>query len=143
MSSMLNRPEQFSVRVSSVLNRDVKNYGKQYLTDQSEETCWNSDKGQTQWIQIQFTAAVHPPTSIAMTFQGGFSAAEGELLAGNRTDEWVSLKNFYPNDVNTPQEFAVEPRYADQQFSVYRIVLSTSTDLYGRVIVYNLDLKQS
>uniref|UniRef100_A0A3B5KEM9 Nuclear receptor 2C2-associated protein n=1 Tax=Takifugu rubripes TaxID=31033 RepID=A0A3B5KEM9_TAKRU len=31
-------------RVSSVLNRDVKQYGKKYLFDCNEETCWNSDQ---------------------------------------------------------------------------------------------------
>uniref|UniRef100_A0A8U7NF03 Nuclear receptor 2C2 associated protein n=1 Tax=Corvus moneduloides TaxID=1196302 RepID=A0A8U7NF03_CORMO len=30
--------------VSSVLNRDVKQFGKQHLFDGSEETCWNSDQ---------------------------------------------------------------------------------------------------
>ncbi|RMB89773.1 hypothetical protein DUI87_33788 [Hirundo rustica rustica] len=33
-----------ATRVSSVLNRDVKHFGKQHLFDGSEETCWNSDQ---------------------------------------------------------------------------------------------------
>ena len=31
-------------RVSSVLNKDNKSYGKQFLCDGKEETCWNSDQ---------------------------------------------------------------------------------------------------
>lgn len=31
-------------RVSSVLNRDTKSYGRQFLCDGKEETCWNSDQ---------------------------------------------------------------------------------------------------
>lgn len=31
-------------RVSSVLNRDVKQFGKKYMFDSNEETCWNSDQ---------------------------------------------------------------------------------------------------
>lgn len=31
-------------RVSSVLNRDVKQFGKKHMFDTSEETCWNSDQ---------------------------------------------------------------------------------------------------
>lgn len=31
-------------RVSSVLNRDVKHFGKKHMFDASEETCWNSDQ---------------------------------------------------------------------------------------------------
>ena len=33
----------FLSRVSSVLNKDNKNYGKKNLIDGSEETCWNSE----------------------------------------------------------------------------------------------------
>lgn len=31
-------------RVSSVLNRDVKQFGKKHMFDANEETCWNSDQ---------------------------------------------------------------------------------------------------
>lgn len=30
-------------RVSSVLNKNVKEFGKQNMFDDSNETCWNSD----------------------------------------------------------------------------------------------------
>ncbi len=33
-------------RVSSVLNRDVKQFGKKFMFDGDEETCWNSDQVQ-------------------------------------------------------------------------------------------------
>jgi hypothetical protein len=29
--------------VSSVLNRDIRSYGKKHMFDDSTETCWNSD----------------------------------------------------------------------------------------------------
>ena len=32
------------VRVSSVLNRDVKQFGKKFMFDGEEDTCWNSDQ---------------------------------------------------------------------------------------------------
>ena len=34
----------YCYRVSSVLNRDVKQFGKKYMFDNEEETCWNSDQ---------------------------------------------------------------------------------------------------
>ena len=34
----------FLIRVSSVLNRDVKQFGKQFMFDNNDETCWNSDQ---------------------------------------------------------------------------------------------------
>lgn len=30
--------------MSSVLNRDAKQFGKKHMFDASEETCWNSDQ---------------------------------------------------------------------------------------------------
>lgn len=45
-------------RVSSVLNKDSKTYGKQYLFDGSEETCWNSDAGDLQWVIVKFEGIV-------------------------------------------------------------------------------------
>uniref|UniRef100_A0AAQ4RBY3 Nuclear receptor 2C2-associated protein n=1 Tax=Gasterosteus aculeatus aculeatus TaxID=481459 RepID=A0AAQ4RBY3_GASAC len=40
-------------RVSSVLNRDVKQYGKKFMFDCNEETCWNSDQ-----VKIHFSVLV-------------------------------------------------------------------------------------
>jgi len=31
-------------RVSSVLNRDNKQFGKKFMFDDQDETCWNSDQ---------------------------------------------------------------------------------------------------
>jgi len=31
-------------RVSTTLNRDSKMYGKKFMLDGSDETCWNSDQ---------------------------------------------------------------------------------------------------
>jgi len=33
-----------SYAVSSVLNKDIKQYGKKYLFDGEDDTCWNSDQ---------------------------------------------------------------------------------------------------
>jgi hypothetical protein len=41
-------------RVSSVLNRDTKSYGKNFLCDGKEETCWNSDQvGYEIYLQLK------------------------------------------------------------------------------------------
>ena len=34
----------FLLRVSSVLNRDSSQYGKKFMFDKNEDTCWNSDQ---------------------------------------------------------------------------------------------------
>ena len=36
--------ETCACRVSSVLNRDVKQFGKKHMFDNDDETCWNSDQ---------------------------------------------------------------------------------------------------
>ena len=36
--------EKAKISVSTVLNRDAKEYGKAYLLDDNEDTCWNSDQ---------------------------------------------------------------------------------------------------
>ena len=51
MVDILN-PKEFRVKVSSVLNRNVKEFGKQFLFDGREDTCWNSDQGTPQLIQV-------------------------------------------------------------------------------------------
>ena len=41
------------IKVSSVLNKDSKQFGKQHLLDSSVETCWNSETGSPQTITIK------------------------------------------------------------------------------------------
>jgi hypothetical protein len=41
-------------RVSSVLNKDNKNYGKKNLIDGSEETCWNSEAVRSDFSMMFF-----------------------------------------------------------------------------------------
>ena len=57
------------IEVSSTLNRDTKQFGKKFLFDGREETCWNSDQvaiefvfsivncdlqGSPQWVSLEF-----------------------------------------------------------------------------------------
>ena len=51
MGDFLNAKD-FVVKVSSVLNRNVKEFGKQFLFDDREDTCWNSEQGTPQLIQV-------------------------------------------------------------------------------------------
>jgi hypothetical protein len=55
-------------RVSSVLQRNVKEVGKQFMFDNNPSTCWNSDQGSPQWVAFKWTENVIP-TSILATFQ--------------------------------------------------------------------------
>lgn len=88
--------------MSSTLNRDVKQFGKKFLFDGDEETCWNSDEGSPQFVQIDFHRQVIPK-QLRMTFQGGFAGKTCLLLGGNDKASLAKICDFYPDDVNTQQ----------------------------------------
>ncbi|XP_063084107.1 nuclear receptor 2C2-associated protein isoform X2 [Cavia porcellus] len=107
-------PETVS-RVSSVLNRNTRQFGKKHLFDQEEETCWNSDQ-----LQIQF--------------QGGFSSRQGHLEGSQRGEALRNIVVFYPKDDNSLQTFPVPPTEVDQ----LKVTFEDTTDLFGRVVIYHL-----
>lgn len=133
-----------SFRVSSVLN-DSREYGKQNLFDGLTETCWNSGQGTPQFIQLSFQTPVELDT-ILITFQGGFV---GKSLVLSATSLLKSPKKFQqvhtwePNDINIEQRFEL-PRSTTnnelQQFTNIKLTFPTSTDFYGRITIYKLDL---
>ncbi|NXH88390.1 NR2CA protein, partial [Edolisoma coerulescens] len=108
-------------RVSSVLNRDVKQFGKQHLFDGSEETCWNSDQGTSQWVTLDFPQPVKV-SQLHIQFQGGFSS---RLCTLEGEDCW---------DRGALPQFQVEETVLDK----LRITFGSSTDFFGRVVVYHL-----
>ena len=55
--------------MSSTLNRDTKQFGKKFLFDGREETCWNSDQGSPQWVSLEFEQPVTMST-VCLAFQG-------------------------------------------------------------------------
>ncbi|XP_072771181.1 nuclear receptor 2C2-associated protein isoform X2 [Nerophis lumbriciformis] len=75
--------ETMPPKVSSVLNRDVKQYGKKYMFDSNEETCWNSDQGERQWLVLDFPQPIMV-SELKVQFQGGFSAKTCRLEGGPR-----------------------------------------------------------
>ncbi|TWW57721.1 Nuclear receptor 2C2-associated protein TR4 orphan receptor-associated 16 kDa protein -like protein [Takifugu flavidus] len=89
-------------RVSSVLNRDVKQYGKKYLFDCNEETCWNSDQGERQWVILEFPQSVKV-SELRIQFQGGFSAGTCRLEGCQKEGDFNAMGQFYPEDNNCLQ----------------------------------------
>jgi len=124
-----------------VLNRDVKQFGKSFLTDNKEETCWNSDQGSPQFIVVDFPNEVYPE-ELLLKFQGGFVGQKCTLEAateskGEGSTTWENLLTFYPMDVNSLQKFSVP---CDQAVKRLKITFESSTDFFGRIIVYRLDV---
>jgi len=123
---------KYTCRVSSTLNRDTKQFGKKFLFDNREETCWNSDQGSPQWISLEFQEL----TSVAglcLQFQGGFAGKECYV----ETDGTLKILDFYPEDSNKLQYFYLKERVNVKKI---RIAFNSSTDFYGRITLYKLDL---
>lgn len=91
-----------SYRVSSVLNRDVKQFGKKFMFDSNEETCWNSDQGESQWVLLEFPQHVKV-SEVRLQFQGGFSGKSCKLEGSSKDENLRHILNFYPEDNNSLQ----------------------------------------
>ncbi|XP_049788273.1 nuclear receptor 2C2-associated protein [Schistocerca cancellata] len=129
-------PSQLQCRVSSVLNRDVKLYGKKHIFDGNDETCWNSDQGSPQWIEIEFPD-VKNLSAFEIQFQGGFVGKDCqiEIVPGPESEKYV--EPFYPEDINSLQKFSLK---SVTPAKVVKFVFNSSTDFFGRIVVYNLTL---
>ena len=73
--------DSFTCKVSSVLNRDAKQFGKKHLFDGDEETCWNSDQGTPQFVVIEFKDGLKRVEQLRIKFQGGFVGGDCFLQA--------------------------------------------------------------
>ncbi|XP_049272626.1 nuclear receptor 2C2-associated protein [Rhipicephalus sanguineus] len=124
-----------NVRVSSVLNRDVSNFGKNHLTDGRPDTCWNSDQGTPQWICLDFSAPA-APSEIHLQFQGGFAGKEVRVETASSSGV-AACCDVFPEDSNAlfKQKFSLE---LDTPVERMRIVFCSSTDMFGRIVLYHL-----
>ncbi|XP_014207959.1 nuclear receptor 2C2-associated protein [Copidosoma floridanum] len=126
----------FTLLVSSVLNKNVKSYGKQFMFDSDCETCWNSDSGSPQWVLVSFPEEVCL-SLVQIQFQGGFAGLKCYLEAGPDTKDLGHVENIYPEDINSIQEFKLS---SPVKSKVFKIVFETSTDFFGRIVIYQLSL---
>ncbi|KAM7328396.1 nuclear receptor 2C2-associated protein isoform X3 [Alexandromys fortis] len=132
MTQSLVCPETVS-RVSSVLNRNSRQFGKKYLFDEDEETCWNSDQGPSQWVTLEFPHRVHI-TQLQVQFQGGFSSRHSCLEGSQGGDTLRKIVDFYPEDTNALQTFSIPTVEVDR----LKLTFEDTTDFFGRVVVYHL-----
>eukprot|EP01089_Gocevia_fonbrunei_P012416 TRINITY_DN2936_c0_g1_i2.p1 TRINITY_DN2936_c0_g1~~TRINITY_DN2936_c0_g1_i2.p1 ORF type:complete len:142 (+),score=19.83 TRINITY_DN2936_c0_g1_i2:34-459(+) len=122
-------------KVSSVLNNDVKQYGKQHLFDNSLESCWNSDQGSPQEILLAFQECVDI-NEVRITFQGGFVGKDCKFYTSTDGKSYSLHSDFYPVDVSSMQQFKCETSAVKR----LKIVFESSTDFYGRITIYQLDV---
>ncbi|KAF8240915.1 galactose-binding like protein [Tricholoma matsutake] len=131
-----------TIKVSSTLDKSV---GKKYLIDDNPETCWTSQQGLPQSIQLTFAQRVIPKR-VSLTFQGGFVGTQCAIYVDSDADkkEWRLLRFIYPEDVNKKQSFDLYPLesgVAVNGVGSVRLVFEQSSDFFGRITVYNLELE--
>lgn len=127
----LLRTHQFTAKVSSVLNKNVREFGKKHLFDQCEDTCWNSDQGSPQYIALTFVEPLKI-SQVQLQFQGGFVGTHCHFVVDD--DDKVE---FFPEDSNKIQNFSLDQ---DKCTSSLKIVFGGSTDFFGRITIYHLKL---
>ena len=88
-----------------MLNKDTKSYGKQFIADGKEETCWNSDQGPSQWILVTLNKPAFVKR-IELKFQGGFCSSKFQFESVTSVDSkkvFSKINEFYPQDINSNQ----------------------------------------
>ena len=131
------------VRVSSTLDKSTP---RKSLVDRDSGTCWTSTQGLPQWVQLGFAAETPvQPKQLVLTFQGGFAATRVAVYTArdlSRDPEWTLRKYVYPEDVNRKQQFDLAQGEAetDQAIAQIKLVFEQSSDFFGRITIYDLDI---
>ncbi|XP_078313560.1 nuclear receptor 2C2-associated protein-like isoform X1 [Crassostrea virginica] len=124
------------LRVSSVLRRAVKEFGPKHLVDDEEDTCWNSDQGSPQWIEVDLDS-VSNVEEIQIRFQGGFAGKDCCIQMTDVENVQHLIMEFYPEDVNSLQSFKLPKVTSLKKF---KIIFNNSTDFFGRITIYELKI---
>jgi len=124
------------------------------LDNNNESSCWNSDGDADGNTTINFVVSFHRPVTvkeIRIQFQGGFVAEECTLFlpdapASDKDSlkvEWKELSDtcIEPVDSNEMQCFDLtEQSENDRLCDSLKIEFNSSTDFYGRVTIYKLEV---
>nr|KAF6401912.1 nuclear receptor 2C2 associated protein [Rousettus aegyptiacus] len=124
-------------RVSSVLNRNTRQFGKKHLFDQDEETCWNSDQGPSQWVILEFPQRIRV-SQLQIQFQGGFSSRWGRLEGSQGCEALNKIVDFYPEDNNSLQISCPGLWVPSAEVDRLKVMFEDTTDFFGRVVIYHL-----
>lgn len=96
-------------------------------------------QGLPQFVQLAFPATTSPQT-LSITFQGGFVGTECHLQVPDEAGKWTTAQTVYPEDVNRAQEFELDPAKF-HEISALKIVMVASSDFFGRITIYNIELR--
>ncbi|XP_062366003.1 nuclear receptor 2C2-associated protein isoform X2 [Cinclus cinclus] len=90
-------------------------------------------QGTSQWVTLDFPRPVKV-SQLHIQFQGGFSSRLCTLEGCRTGEELVKISELYPQDSHAMQRFQVEETVLDK----LKITFGSSTDFFGRVVIYHL-----
>uniref|UniRef100_A0A3B1JSL7 Nuclear receptor 2C2-associated protein n=1 Tax=Astyanax mexicanus TaxID=7994 RepID=A0A3B1JSL7_ASTMX len=93
-------------------------------------------QGDQQWVFLEFPEPVKV-SELRLQFQGGFSGRSCKLEGCNKEGNLEHIEDFYPEDDNSLQSFPIQDAPLVQKV---KIVFKNSTDFFGRIVVYSLDI---
>ena len=129
----------FKCKVSST-QEGSGNFSKQHMFDENEDTCWYSKPGPNQWIVLAFDKPV-VLAEIRIMFQGGFVGTTTVIEGEQPQFSWSPLcEAFHLEDGNALQVLSIPPDRDRPAHQIYRIRFLTSSDLYGRITIYKLQV---
>eukprot|EP00112_Aurelia_sp_Birch-Aquarium-sp1_P012736 Seg2682.2 transcript_id=Seg2682.2/GoldUCD/mRNA.D3Y31 product="Nuclear receptor 2C2-associated protein" protein_id=Seg2682.2/GoldUCD/D3Y31 len=106
------------------------------MFDGREDTCWNSDQGNSQAISFQCESTVMI-SKLQIQFQGGFAGKDCNIELKTAENDEIVKCEFYPEDINQMQIFPITPQIPVKSF---KINFYGSTDFFGRIIIYQLQI---
>jgi hypothetical protein len=113
-----------------VFQKDHKQFGKKHLFDDKEATCWNSDQGLPQHINIKFEKKTMIK-GVRYMGQGGFCPREVVIYG----DGGEIMRCEVP-DSNFEQTIKVE----SVEIESVKVEFTKASDLFGRIIMYKFEI---
>ena len=125
-------------KVSSQLSSEFKSKN---MFDGNSDSCWNSDQGSPQFVIIDFARNVHV-RGLRIMFQGGFVGQDCAVDVGETLESLSTIITLEViEDSNRTQSFLFDGCGGGGGSGRYlRLLFPSSTDFYGRVTIYSLEV---
>ena len=103
-------------------------------------------QGSDQWVQIAFQEdkTLSKTYTLKIQFQGGFSCKVCAVKLLHKDHSEVATTDCYPEDVNSIQYFKLNFLCdGNPIFNKIRLIFKDSTDFFGRITIYCLDIQEN
>lgn len=132
--------------MSSVLQKNLKQYGPKHAFDYANSTtCWNSEGSSSGKKECYFCVdfgRLVKPTELRIQFQAGFSAEQTYVLKQSQDgQQYEQIEELETEDEHEMQVFPLPCGTAPgSSTSSIKMVFDEFTDFYGRVTIYQLQI---